>query len=289
MVFPAFFLKNKERKDRARISPKRKFWTCFYASFFLFVPFAGHPSSSPFFCFSAPFHPFLQGKKKHININKFAGLSRDWVGAQNLFMWRRFIRGPWPYVPEGFLEEILVMVIVFSFPRTNFQRTMTICARRFSWGNLGHGHRLFLSHYVFFRVIPYGGEKTHKQNPGTIPWKFCLRVFFFMCFFFVFSLPISLPRKMLYSVERGAQHRAWRGAVSGWASLHKVREGNSSLKSEWKEVSLREQLCPSDQSALIDASLWRKPVKTCAQILKHTKKATEQTAMRTKWFKHIAI
>ena len=27
-----------------------------------------------------------QGKKKHININKFAGLSRDWVGAKNLFM-----------------------------------------------------------------------------------------------------------------------------------------------------------------------------------------------------------
>ena len=29
---------------------------------------------------------FSQGKKKHININKFAGLSRDWVGAKNLFM-----------------------------------------------------------------------------------------------------------------------------------------------------------------------------------------------------------
>ena len=27
-----------------------------------------------------------QGKKKHININKFAGLSRDWVGAKILFM-----------------------------------------------------------------------------------------------------------------------------------------------------------------------------------------------------------
>ena len=27
-----------------------------------------------------------QGKKKHININKFAGLSRDWVGAENLFL-----------------------------------------------------------------------------------------------------------------------------------------------------------------------------------------------------------
>ena len=55
----------------------------------------------------------IQGKKKHININKFAGLSGDWVGAKKLFM----------------------------------------C--------------------FFFRVIPYGGGKTHKQNspknPGKIP------------------------------------------------------------------------------------------------------------------------
>ena len=29
---------------------------------------------------------FTQGKKKHIHINKFAGLSRDWVGAKKLFM-----------------------------------------------------------------------------------------------------------------------------------------------------------------------------------------------------------
>ena len=28
----------------------------------------------------------IQGKKKHISINKFAGLSRDWVGAKILFM-----------------------------------------------------------------------------------------------------------------------------------------------------------------------------------------------------------
>ena len=26
------------------------------------------------------------GKEKHININNFAGLSRDWVGAKKLFM-----------------------------------------------------------------------------------------------------------------------------------------------------------------------------------------------------------
>ena len=64
-----------------------------------------------FFLIFSIFSDF-QGKKKHININKFAGLSRVWVGGKNLFMF-------------------------------------------------------------FFRVIPHGGEKTHKQNPpinpGTIP------------------------------------------------------------------------------------------------------------------------
>ena len=32
--------------------------------------------------------------------------------------------------------------------------------------------------------------------------------------------PFSLPQKVLCSVEEGAQHRAWRGAVSGWTSPH---------------------------------------------------------------------
>ena len=36
-------------------------------------------------CFDYP-ESFFSGKEKHININKFAGLSRDWVGAKNLFM-----------------------------------------------------------------------------------------------------------------------------------------------------------------------------------------------------------
>ena len=53
-------------------------------------------------CFDYP-ESFFSGKEKHININKYAGLFRDWVGAKNLFM-------------------------------------------------------------CFFRVIPYGGEKAHKQN-----------------------------------------------------------------------------------------------------------------------------
>ena len=68
-------------------------------------------------------------KEKHININKFAGLSPRLGGYQKV-----------------------VYVFFFFFS----------------------GHSLW-------------GRKTHKQNspqnPGTIPWKFCLRVLFFMCFF----------------------------------------------------------------------------------------------------------
>ena len=81
---------------------------------------------------------FFPGKEKHIKINKFAGLSRDWVGVTNLFM-------------------------------------------------------------CFFRVIPYGGRKTHKQNSPQIPGrsreKF-VYVFFSLCVFRfqIFLAPESLDR-----------------------------------------------------------------------------------------------
>ena len=68
----------------------------------------------------------IQGKKKHVNINKFAGLSRDWVGAKNLFM-------------------------------------------------------------CFFGSFLMGEKKHINKIPPKSrdnPVKFCLRVFFFMCFFF---------------------------------------------------------------------------------------------------------
>ena len=42
---------------------------------------------------------------------------------------------------------------------------------------------------VFFLVIPYRAEKTQKQNPGTIPWTFCVCVASSV-FFVFFSLPI---------------------------------------------------------------------------------------------------
>ena len=66
----------------------------------------------------------------------------------------------------------------------------------------------------FFRVIPYGGEKTHKQNPpqnpGTIPWKFCLCVFLFIGFF---PGPInSIPSEGL-TIARLAGAGAWAWAA----------------------------------------------------------------------------
>ena len=68
----------------------------------------------------------------------------------------------------------------------------------------GYQKFVYVFFFFFFRVIPYGGEKTHKQNSpqnsGTIPWKFCLRVFFFMCFFFFFVL-IQLQHKQLHPLN----------------------------------------------------------------------------------------
>ena len=54
--------------------------------------------------------------------------------------------------------------------------------------------------------------------------------------------------------------------------------------------TLWEQFGLSDQSALIDALHLGETTLKPVQILKHTtKNSAEQTAMRMKWFKHIAI
>ena len=45
-----------------------------------------------------------------------------------------------------FLRESWSWSSFFSSSGADFQRTMTICAARLLRGNLGHGHRLFLSH-----------------------------------------------------------------------------------------------------------------------------------------------
>ena len=85
----------------------------------------------------------LGERKKHININKFAGLSRDWVGAKNLFM-------------------------------------------------------------CFFRVIPFGGEKTHKQNSPQKSWDNPVKILFTCFFLYVFFFaPYTL--RALYTFQRFSQ------------------------------------------------------------------------------------
>ena len=58
----------------------------------------------------------IQGKKKHININKFAGLSRDWVGAKNLFF--VFFLRVIPYGGEKHINKIPPKILGQS--RDNF-------------------------------------------------------------------------------------------------------------------------------------------------------------------------
>ena len=70
----------------------------------------------------------FQGKKKHININKFAGLSRDWVGAKKLFMcfFGSFLMGEKKHInkippksrdnPVKILFMCFFLYVCFSFP-----------------------------------------------------------------------------------------------------------------------------------------------------------------------------
>ena len=79
-----------------------------------------------------------EGKKKHININKCAGLSQDWMGGKYLFM-------------------------------------------------------------SFVQVIPYGGEKTHKQNLPQKLRENPVNIFLVCVFVFVFlaSQGILISRNVL--------------------------------------------------------------------------------------------
>ena len=49
-------------------------------------------------------------------------LRKSWSWSSSFSFQKEIFRGPWPYVPEGFLEVILVMVIVFFF--------CTLCAQK---------------------------------------------------------------------------------------------------------------------------------------------------------------
>ena len=77
---------------------------------------------------------------------------------------------------KAFLSESWSWSSSSSFEKfsrhTHFQRTMTICARRFSSGSLSHGHRLFLSQLRFgdgaVQAAPVFGSGGSSAKKGFL-------------------------------------------------------------------------------------------------------------------------
>ena len=65
--------------------------------------------------------------------------------------------------------------------------------------NMANSYKWFLTcfHASFFLFDPFAGHPSSSPSLATF-------------------LPFSPPRKVLYSVEQIAQHRAWNGAGPGW-------------------------------------------------------------------------
>ena len=69
---------------------------------------------------------------------------------------------------KSFLRESWSWSSSSSLPRADVQRTMTICAASLAGGNLGHGHRLFLSHILqqrgFWNQFPTPSPKVLEPH-----------------------------------------------------------------------------------------------------------------------------
>ena len=93
------------------------------------APILWTPGKMPSFCRKTYVHKIPRSRGGILVWGEGGSVDSIFMGA-GIFLnyWKIFIRGPWPYVQQIFLEGILVMVIFFLFPRTSFQRTMTICA-----------------------------------------------------------------------------------------------------------------------------------------------------------------
>ena len=109
-------------------------------------------------------HWDFSGKKKHININKFAGLSRDWVGAKNLFMcFFRVI----PYGGEKHINKIPPKIPGQS--RENFVYVFfSLCV--FSPPNFG-AHFYFCAHFTAkigtWTCLTKGSEMAFWEGSAT--------------------------------------------------------------------------------------------------------------------------
>ena len=148
---------------------------------------------------------------------------------------------------------------------------MAICMDQ-SLGALFQGQRRYSKELVWFAILP-----NFRVNFLV---RFCLETLILL------GSALALLRKFFGAVR--AMFWLW---GSFWPLNHfqgKSSETRLIRLTFWD--TLWEHFGLSDQSALIDASLWKETPLKPVQILKHTTfYSAEQTAMRAKWFKHIAI
>ena len=149
-----------------------------------------------------------------------------------------------------------------------YQRTMTICVASLSWGNLGHGHRLFLSQGRFSEDhdnmcrMPFLREswswsssfsfsvmRASFRQEASITWCDLFRPRFGQKVPKIISLHDVLePLKQALLASRDV---ILSSQICG-SNLQKV------FTIRWRMLAA--QFCQSDQSALIDAALWRTPL-----------------------------
>ena len=151
------------------------------------------------FFHSTPGSAHFQGKKKHININKFAGLSRDWAGAKILFMcffFGSFLMGEKkhinkipPKIPGQSRENfvyVFFLYVFFSLPTflDSFQICVQILPAMLPWSPFLFFFRFLCSLGVIspyaFCVVKIGSapqycwefhDRLWEALSGTIPEK----------------------------------------------------------------------------------------------------------------------
>ena len=112
---------------------------------------------------NAPGRSTIQGKEKHININKFAGLSRDWAGGKILFMcfFGSFLMGEKKHINK-------IPPKIPGQPRENF--VYVFCSLCVFFAPQQCAHRKHC-----YPEIPLGSPPTSRASQRKGPGAVCAR------------------------------------------------------------------------------------------------------------------